>query len=82
MTAQNIFYIIGSITLTVFLLFLIFAVAVLYGIGRRIRRAERGFRLLRYELRGMFQSGKSYSRYMGASIGSSILGKLLKILRG
>jgi hypothetical protein len=81
MTAQEVFYIIGSITLAVFLLFILGAALFIYSLHQKITRMQRMAHFLGSELGKMLREGKSYGRYLGASLGTSILGKLLKILR-
>jgi hypothetical protein len=55
--------------------------AFIYTLSRKITQVSRGLSLLHGEVRGMFRSGKSYGKYMGASMGATILGKILRALR-
>jgi len=81
MTAQEIFYIIASVAMGVFLLAVIGFSLFIYTISRRIHRTARIAHLIIEELHALIRSGRSYSRYFGASVGASILGKILKSLR-
>jgi hypothetical protein len=81
MTSQEIFYIIASVALGALLLFLIIAMAFIYTLSRKITQVSRGLSLLHGEVRGMLRSGKSYGKYMGASMGATVLGKILRALR-
>lgn len=81
MTAQEIFYILGSITLALILLLLLVGIFFIISLQRKINRLHRLIKFTGSEIRAALREGKSYGRYVGASIGGSILGKILKILR-
>lgn len=78
MTAQHIFYILGSITFGAFILFLIGAVAILMTIAGQIRKISHRIHLLTEEVHGIIESGKNYGKTMG-SIG--ILTRIIRAFR-
>ncbi|MDB4940128.1 MAG: hypothetical protein JWO40_553 [Candidatus Doudnabacteria bacterium] len=81
MTAQHIFYILGSIAFGGFVILLIVFIAIMISINRQIRMLSYRFHLIADEIEGLIESGKSYGRYLGANVGVSVLGKILKMFR-
>lgn len=78
---QQAFYILGIIAFSVFLLIVIISASILYAINRKIKHTTAKARMISSEIRGIFESGRSYGRFISASIGSALLGKILNILR-
>jgi len=79
--AQHVFYIIASIALGLFAIFQIIAIIALLAIQRRIAKMSRRFHFVTNELYRLIESGKSYSRYVGASLTGSVIKGILRMFR-
>ncbi|GAC1412502.1 MAG: hypothetical protein NVSMB66_1640 [Candidatus Doudnabacteria bacterium] len=75
MTAQHIFYILGSVTFGAFILFLLAALAILLSVAGQIKKISQRINSLTDEVHGMIEAGKSYGKTMGS------VGLLTKIIR-
>jgi len=80
-TAQHVFYIFGTIAFGLIAIFLLIITIVMIRIGAAINKMQRRFHFVARELRYLMESGRSYSRYVGASFMSPIMGMLLRFLR-
>ena len=79
-TPQLVFYILGSIAFGLFSIYLIVAFVVLMAIRRRAARVNRRMHLMIDEAHSLIQAGKSYTKYISASMISSVLKLIIKIL--
>jgi predicted PurR-regulated permease PerM len=81
MTAQHIFYILGSITFGAFIVFLIVITIISIGISKQIRKLTDRLHETADEVQGMIETAKVYTQAVGENVGFRMLHQLIKFFK-